>query len=158
MNSEQPAPKESPPEINWVHPDIQSEIKEIERVAKMISGSEDHHDKDYQKTIQEITKVLETASFEELTDDMWSALENTDSYHDVRPGHIEDAQEIAKSYNRDPQESLDRIKNRDPFYAPIILILEDDTPHLVSGNTRLMIARALKLDVKVLIARLKESP
>jgi len=156
MKNEQPAQKESPQEINWVRPDIQSEMGEIERVAKMISESDDHRDHHYSKILQDITKAIETARLEGLTDKMWGMLKNTDSYrHDLRPGHIEDVQKIVGSY-RDWKSLLDAIQKNAPMQAPIILIQENGVPHLVAGNTRLMIARALGAKVQAFIARLQE--
>ncbi len=156
MKNEQLTQKESFQEINWVRPDIQSEMGEIERVAKMISESDDHRDHHYPKILQDITKAIETARLEGLTDEMWGMLENTDSYHhDLRPGHIEDVQKIVGSY-RDWKSLLDAIQNNAPMQVPIILIQENGIPHLVAGNTRLMIARALGAKVQALIARLEK--
>lgn len=156
MPNEQPTQKESLPEINWVRPNIQSEMGEIERVVKMISGSDDHRDHHYHEVLQEIIQAMDMARLEELTDEMWGILENTDSYHDVRPGHIEDVQKLARNYNRDWRPLLDAIQHNTPIQAPIILIQEGGIPHLVAGNTRLMIARALGAKVYTLIARLKD--
>lgn len=69
---------------------------------------------------------------------------------------MEDVRKIAMRYKRDLEPLLNAIQNEAPMQAPIILVLEDGTPYLVSGNTRLMIARALEAKVKVLIARLNE--
>lgn len=156
MSNEQPTQKESLPEINWVRPNIQSEMGEIERITKMVSGSDDHSDRHYQEVLQEIIQAMETASFEELTDEMWSILENTDSYHNVRPGYMEDAQKLALKYNRDWKTLLDALQHNTPIQAPIILIQKDSVPHLVAGNTRLIIARALGAKAHALIARLKD--
>jgi len=156
MKNEQPAQKESLPEINWVRPDIQSEMEEIKLVAEKMSGSEDHYNEHYQQSVREIIDAMKDARLEELADEMWSNLKNTDSYHKVRLGHIEDAQKLAEHYNRDWRSLLDAIKNNAPMQTPIILITKDGVPHLVAGNTRLMIARALGAEVHTLIARLKE--
>jgi hypothetical protein len=70
-----------------------------------------------------------------LNDDMWSRLENTDSY-DIHSE--EDAIELAQHYGKDIQSILAAEK------TPPALILQysPNKYYLVGGNTRLMVARA----------------
>mgnify|MGYP001575846363 CR=1 FL=1 len=156
MKSEHPKQKELHQEIDWVRPHIESETGEIERVATIISGSDNQQSPHYKETFLEIIHAIAKAHLEELPDDTWSALENTDSYHEVRPGHIEDVQKLAEKYNKDWRLLLDAIQHNTPIQAPIILIKEDGVPYLVAGNTRLAIARALEARVKALISHLKQ--
>lgn len=74
-----------------------------------------------------------------LTDDMWSQLGNTDSYRIAADGH-DDAAEFAAMNNRDYRAVAEAMYVA-PIDAPIIMKF-GDTYHVVSGNTRLMAARA----------------
>lgn len=74
MRKEQPTQRESLPEINWVRPNIQDEMGEIERTVKTIRKSDEHH----QKTMQEIIEAVRNAHLEELAGGMWRILQNTD--------------------------------------------------------------------------------
>lgn len=78
-------------------------------------------------------------SMVKLTDAIWSQLSNTDSYQIAADGH-EAASEIAATYSRDYHAIAEQMYV-EPIDAPIIMKY-GDTYHLVSGNTRLMAARA----------------
>ena len=137
-------------EINWVRPDIRDEGGEIERTAHTFVASE----AEYPAKLREVIDSISTAEFEELTQEMWAQLENTESWEQVRPGHIEDAQKFAEEYKRDWQSLLQAMKEGSPIKAPIIIVNPDGIPYLVSGNTRLMLSRALEVRVRALIARM----
>ncbi len=108
--------------------------------------------------------VLESASIIELSDEKWVSLENTDSHLDnVRLGHIEDAEKINEIKNsRVPLENrhgfkkvLDGFLNGSKMEVPAILRDENGRLHLVSGDTRLTICRALGVRPKVIIGELR---
>ena len=94
----------------------------------------------------------------DLTEDLWSKLENTDSY-DIKSGDWEKIEEyinfsnIENGSNRDWNDLKQKIEQGQQVDAPIILKY-DDTFHLVSGNTRLMVSRALGKTPKVLIVEM----
>ena len=144
---------------NWIRPDIEKERGEIARVAKEFLGKEPS-----EAIIQEIIRILDEAPIMELSDEDWALLENTDSFHDIRPGHIEDAEGITTTYNqelpsenkRDFQGLLKAFSRGNPMQAPTILKNDQGKLHLVSGNTRLMIARALKMRPKVIIGEVSK--
>jgi len=140
-------------EIHWVRPDMRDEGGEIERTARTLVASE----AGYPAKLREVIDSISAAELEELTDEMWAQLENTESYEQVRPGHIEDAQKFAEEYKRDWQLLFQSMKEGDPIKAPIIIVKPDGVPYLVSGNTRLMLSRALEIKVRVLIARMGQT-
>lgn len=77
----------------------------------------------------------------DLDEEIWAKLENTDSY---LIDSMEQAREFASIYKKD----IENILKADKLPAPIIVKIEDKY-ELVSGNTRLMVARALKIKPKV---------
>jgi hypothetical protein len=83
-----------------------------------------------------------------LNDDMWSRLENTDSY-DIHSK--EDAIELARHYGKDIQSILAAEK------TPPALILQysPNKYYLVGGNTRLMVARAKGENPQVILGTIE---
>ena len=84
-----------------------------------------------------------------LSDDIWSRLENTDSY-DITS--IEDAVKLANQYGKKWKSTLSAIKNSEVLDPPMILNYDKDRYYLVGGNTRLMFYKALGIEPKVLLA------
>ena len=79
---------------------------------------------------------------------MWSKLENTDSW-DVST--IEDVDEIAHKYGRNYKKILVEMSaTTHKTYCPIV-VHHKNKYHLVAGNTRLMICRAMQVDPMVVI-------
>jgi hypothetical protein len=83
-----------------------------------------------------------------LSDDIWSKLENSDSYQVTS---IEDAIKLAKEYNKDWEPTLDAIKSDKIIDPPLVLNYDKDKYYLVGGNTRLMFYKALDKNPKVLL-------
>ncbi len=143
--------------LNWILPDIELEIGEIERVILGFIGKEVT-----EENTNQIIKILESASLVDLSDENWQVLENTDSFNNVRIGHIEDAERITERYNlalpdsnkRNFKNLLGSFKNGNKMEAPIILKNKTGALHLLSGNNRLMISRALGIRPKVLIGEI----
>jgi hypothetical protein len=143
---------------NWIRPDMRNEAGEIVRVIRDFLGQEPSSE-----TVQEITRMLQSAPEVELSDEVWATVENTDSFHHVRSGHLEDAENLTAEYNavlpvenrRDFNKLLDGFKNGSPMELPAIIRDRQGKMHLISGNTRLMIARALRLQPKVIIGDMK---
>ena len=84
-----------------------------------------------------------------LSDDIWSRLENTDSYN---INSIEDAVKLANQYGKKWKSTLSAIKNSEVLDPPMILNYDKDHYYLVGGNTRLMFYKALDIEPKVLLA------
>jgi hypothetical protein len=84
-----------------------------------------------------------------LSDDIWSKLENTDSY-DITS--IEDAVKLANQYGKKWKSTLSAIKNSEVLDPPMVLNYDKSRYYLVGGNTRLMFYKALGITPKVLLA------
>ncbi len=112
---------------------IKSETEEMERTAEDLDLS---FDVIYHAFIngKEVT----------LTDEIWSRLENTDSY-DI--DSEEEAVELARQYGKDIQSILAAEK------TPPALILQysPNKYYLVGGNTRLMVARAKGINPQIIL-------
>ena len=140
----------------WIRPDLYNERGEIERVIQEFL-SEDITE----KTIRRVISVLESSPLSDLSEDEWSVLENTDSFHNMREGHIEDAEQLNEKYNQSLQSEnkrefgalLNAFRQGSPMEAPTILKY-NGVLHLVSGNTRLMISRGLNVRPKVIIGEI----
>ena len=124
--------------LGW-EPIIKAENEEIERTAGELGLP---YDVVYNSFVNgdEVT----------LTDEMWSRLENTDSY-DINSE--EEAIELARHYGKDIQSILAAEK------TPPALILQysPNKYYLVGGNTRLMVARAKGINPQVILGTIEPS-
>lgn len=122
--------------LGW-EPIIKAESGEIERTAEDLGLP---YDTVYDAFVngKEVT----------LNDDMWSRLENTDSY-DI--SSEEEAIELAQHYGKDIQSIMSAEK------TPPALILQysPNKFYLVGGNTRLMVARAKGINPQVILATIE---
>lgn len=118
-------------------PDIYSEYGEFDRVGKEFGfdGS----------VLMHLAK--ENGKMNALNDEMWSRLENTDSC-DIEEGDWETVESKSKEASRDFLVSKNKIEDGELLDAPIIVKI-GGTLHLVSGNTRLMVAKALGIKPQV---------
>ncbi len=139
----------------WIRPDLQEESGEIKRVIVDFLKKEPTTE-----NIRAVINALESAPLVDLSEEEWALLENADSHiGNVRPGHIEDVEKINDIYNsalppedrRDLKKTLAGFMNGSKMKAPTILRNKAGRLHLVSGNTRLMISRALRIRPKVVI-------
>lgn len=131
-------------EILWVKPDIEKETGEIERVSEVFSP-------DNKIAFQErVKQSLAQAELVDLDEAAWNLLENTDSTQ-IAEGDFDQVERFALEYGRDDKALLMAMRGQVPMEAPMIL-RTGATLHLISGNTRLMLARALGQTPKVLIA------
>jgi hypothetical protein len=154
MNPEKRETNEYTPE--WVRPNLQNETGELTRVIEGFLGKEPS-----QENIRALVDVLEQSPLVELSEGDWEALENTDSFHNIIPGQIESVQTITEEYNQALTEENKRdfaklqsgFRNGNKIECPVILRNSEGKLHLVSGNTRLMIARALSVRPKVIIGQ-----
>lgn len=138
---------------NWTRPDLNKEKGELKRVAREFLGRED--------AVKELRDSLERSNVVELSESDWESLENTDSFHNVRFGSIDDARKITEEYNmlldedsrRDFDALLEGFTENKEMQCPTI-VKKGGKMHLISGNTRLMISRALGIRPKVIIVEL----
>ena len=136
---------------SFTTPDINKERGEIERISMEVFG-----DQNTQDFFSGFLEVAKTAPLVELSDDIWSRLENTDSYDIPRQGWAiveEHAVGGHPDHPRDWQFYKTLYEQNGVIEAPMIL-KKGDLYHLVSGNTRLMVARSLGITPKVLLVEL----
>lgn len=136
-------PKESP--NRFVFPTFEQEMGELERVQNHFTI----HSEDFS------TKFIEMANkskLSTLTDELWAKLENTDSFSGVTKGDWSAVAEHSEIHEdkRDWQDLRNKMEAGTPLDAPVIA-KRGESLHLVSGNTRLMVCRALGLQPDVLI-------
>ena len=117
---------------------VASEETEIERTAQ-----------EFNIPIPDVRYAFQAGSMVVLSDDIWSKLENSDSYE---VNSLEDAIKLAKEYGKDWKPTLDAIKDDDAVVTPpMVLNYDKDKYYLVGGNTRLMFYKALGKIPKVLM-------
>ena len=117
---------------------VASEETEIERTAQ-----------EFNIPIPDVRYAFQAGSMVVLSDDIWSKLENSDSYE---VNSLEDAIKLAKEYGKDWKPTLDAIKDDDAVVTPpMVLNYDKDKYYLVGGNTRLMFYKALGKIPKVLL-------
>ena len=146
MGTESDIEKGTPP---FKFPSFEHEEGEIERVQAYFQI----------KTENFTQKFLEKAratQLVQLTDEIWDTVENTDSHSDnILRGDWETVARLAEEYNRDWQTLKKKIQNGESLDAPII-VRRGNILHLVAGNTRLMVARALGIKPDVLIVNITD--
>ena len=131
--------KREAPNTKWKKPDVDEEQGEIERTALAL-GIDNYED---------IVAKAKKSKLEPLTEEVWSQLENTDSYD---TDTVKKADALAREYNRDIASVFDGMGKELP--SPIVLLRDGEPPYLVGGNTRLMASRALGHTPKVLLVRM----
>ncbi len=140
-------------EARFIFPDIAEQMGEIKRVAETFSPD---HQEAFARALYE--QAL-TAPLVDLTEEMWRDLDNTDSYEIALSGwdrikeHI-DYTNKKTGATRDWEDLKSKMERGQELDAPIVLKYNNNKPHLVSGNTRLMVARALGKRVKVLLVQM----
>lgn len=143
---------ETVPEIQWVRPDLEQEMGEILRVAKKFGNTPKHES----SITEKLKNGIQNGALVELTDNLWSKLENTDSWN-IGMGNFTLVRSFAEEYSRDDQKILEAMRQGKSMESPVIAQF-GDTLHLVSGNTRLMLTKALGKTPKVIIVRVDETP
>ncbi len=125
-------------------PDIQSEKGEFERVAETFDLDPD------------ILMFLATeeGKLQELSEGLSCELENTDS-NKFEKGDWEEVGKWAREYGRDWVAIKEKVEQGVLMEAPIIMKY-GTVYHLVSGNTRLMVTRALGVTPKALFFEFKK--
>ncbi len=120
------------------YPDIESESGEFERVAQTFG-------------IDSSVLMFQARNGEMTTldEDLWQKLENTDS-NTFEVDDWEQTQRFSESIGRNWQDLKNKMSSGIPLDAPIIMKI-GERYHLVSGNTRLMVARAAGVTPKILL-------
>lgn len=137
-------------------PEIEKEKGEIKRVFREVFGGQDAQETD--NFFLRFSEAGASASMAELTEEMWSKLENTDSYGIALQdwsGVEEHAVAGHADHPRDWQLLKSQYEAGASIEAPIVL-KTNGILHLVSGNTRLMVARALGITPQVLLVELNQ--
>lgn len=132
----------------FIFPDIRRESEEIERVGQLFFRAEKI---DFYLSFVE---RVQNQPLVKLDDDLWARLENTDSF-DIEVGDWNRVADLAEQQNRDWCQLRSKLETGVALDAPLIMKV-DETVHLVSGNTRLMVARAAGICPQVVLVDMSE--
>ncbi len=133
---------------NWIKGAIENEGGEFHRVLETFYGKEKVEEEKYNLS-KLIRENYANAELQDLPDTIWLQLENTDSL-DIGVGDFLKINEIIGD-KRDWRSIKNLFEKNQKVEASIIAHLPDETYHLVSGNTRLCVAKALNIKPKVII-------
>jgi hypothetical protein len=144
--------KKSKNETTFVFPDTEKERGEIERVAQK------YNPQNPKAFVDMFYEKAQQARLLDLTEEMWGTLDNTDSFEIPHNGWEQVAEHIDHTNQetgatRNWEDLKQKMEQGQEFDAPIILKHLGEL-HLVSGNTRLMAARALYKTPKVLVVEM----
>lgn len=138
-------------ELNEIHKKkdkyIDGEMDEIERAVQDLS-----RDGDIETTVKDVVSAFTKTKKVDLTKDIWSKLENTES-NKFKKGDIKKVNALALKYNKTSPLKLKKALLSGDYDSPMILQF-GDRYHLVAGNTRLSTAAALGITPKVLIGKI----
>ena len=128
-----------PAQSLFIQPDIFAELGEFQRVGEL-----------YGIDSATLMYVAETeGELVLLSDGVWDNLENTDS-RDIHAGDWETVAHNSVVLKRNYNDLKNKLQTGKEIDAPIIMKYRG-MYHLVSGNTRLMVARALGISPSVLV-------
>jgi len=136
----------------FIFPDVEKERGEVERVAQK------YNPQNPEAFVRIFYTKAGEAKLVDLTEKMWNVLDNTDSFDIPLNGwekiteHIDHTNQETGA-TRNWKELKQKIEQGQEIDAPIVLKYSDEI-HLVSGNTRLMVARALGKTPKVLLVEI----
>jgi hypothetical protein len=119
------------------HDLVVSELGEIDRTAQ-----------EFNVPINDLQYAFEAGKENILTDDIWSKLENSDSY---QIKNLEQAIKLANKYKKDWRSIVRAIQDEKQLPLPLVLSYAKDKYYLVGGNTRLMFYKALGVQPIVLL-------
>jgi hypothetical protein len=121
--------------IKWKTPDLEAEQEKFQRIAESLGLD-----------VSDIQSKAGRGHTCQLSPQIWSMLANSESW---TIESMEEAEKRAALRDIDLQPVLDAVAAGQTISAPVVLILGDGTPHLVSGDDRLMIARAMDIEAQV---------
>ena len=127
----------------FVKPDPEAERDEVRRVAARFHPA---HQTQFEQAFIGRVRNAELQLLEEST---WRRLRNTDSLK-IAPGDWGAVSAFAERYGRDWRLLRDRMLASHPLDCPILYAHSTEL-HLVSGNTRLMVVRALEASPHVVL-------
>ena len=117
--------------VNWKKPSWSEEFKEMERTSEELGVP-----------IILLKKSFEQGNMMQPLKSLLKSMENTD-YNEVKT--IEDVKRFADEYERNSDAIIDGFKQGKPMAAPIVALRKGKRPYLISGNTRLMVSKALEI-------------
>ena len=125
--------------FTWISPNLSEESGDLQRIA-------------FQEHLEPsaLLHQAESAPLRSLDDRDWQRLEGTSSF-DV--GTLDSAASMAETYGRDFERIVSGMNSGAEIPAPIVLERQDGSIVLVSGNARLMAARAVGIIPEVLWVR-----
>lgn len=129
--------------VKWVQPDIKDEMDEFELHSKTLGLD-----------LERLIESVKQGEVKVLDDETWAAMRNTDSWHGIQSGDLKSAIQYAKRYGKDVHSIIDAYKQGKDMPMPIVL-MTGASPYLMAGNTRLMVARAMRDRPKVLLVYYK---
>lgn len=135
MNESFETPRES-----FIYPDIEKEKGEFERVAT-----------EFGFDTSNLIEQAQSGELIDLNDELWDILINTES-RDVSKGDWNKVAELSdeKDPPRDWKDLKNKIESGIQLDGPIIIKIGDEY-HVVSGDTRLLVSKALGIRPKVLL-------
>lgn len=131
--------------IVWEKDDFSVEQEEFERTIREFDSSR----KRFLTHLAYLKEKYYAAPVTELSKEDWKAMQNTDSWDTTTRKKIQ----MAMDANNEVRD-LTRVSNQfaaGRLKAPIAIRLADNSLYLVAGNTRLMMARVLKVSPKIVI-------
>ena len=129
----------------FIKGDLRAEEGEVRRAAA-------HFGRDADAFTGEFMRAYENGVLVSLTPSLWEQLENTDA-GSIEMDNWEKVAENARMAGRDWKSLKDKMERGMPLDAPIVLRYAGKL-HLVSGNTRLMVAQALGLKSQVVLVQM----
>jgi hypothetical protein len=130
----------------WLFPSFEREMGEVLRFAMQYRG--------LYESVNHFIRIGKSSPLTELTEEVWEKLENTDSFS-VQQGGWGFVRSCALHSGRDWATLKMRMDMNLPVDAPIIVHHKKvGRFHLLSGNTRLMVARALAIRPHVVMVEI----
>jgi hypothetical protein len=146
----------------WKKASFEKEKNEFERVVNNFTANDKNYKVEFKKNFEYLKKEYSTSNIQDLSDSVWKILDNTGSwkvntFSDLflnlrKDGVKRDVSRIVSQF-----VGIGEVNDfRGTVECPIILMAGGQTPkyyHLIAGNTRLTIARILKIKPKLVIIK-----
>lgn len=131
----------------WKKPSFEEEMGEFEGASERLGIS-----------VELLREAFDQASLEDLMDADWSELQNSDSRDpswtlDEIVQWLGNRKIDGADQSRDVDRLLQGFDSGSELPAPIVVFRKDAPPHLVAGNSRLLVSRAKGVTPKVLALR-----
>mgnify|MGYP000922222227 CR=1 FL=1 len=120
------------------YPDVFAENGELERVAQ-----------NFEIDLSVLEYQAQNGELITLEEDIWSTLENSDS-PTIETGDWKQVEELSLQVERNWEDLKNKLEKGIVLEAPIIMKF-GNRYHLVAGNTRLMVSKAMGVVPKVLL-------